>query len=245
MEWTFSDFNLLDELARSSTGAVYKARHIPTSRIVVLKERRCGELGRRSDIMHEINLLTSLHHPNVIECHGHFFGPNDRLYIILEYALYGDLFSHIAQRRKTFSDLTEPDEENLDQLVAPPPCELRLPAAAYFPASFIWQVFQQVSLFLFIVSLSPSLSTQIASGLAYIHSMRILHRCISFILHALFLYKANPVFFQVPATSNPSTFFSASHPAPIIARLASCHGWPKLAISESVSLICLAWSLFV
>ena len=143
-----TDFTILREIARSSTGAVYKARLNSSRQVVVLKERRCSEIGYDSrllqyidrltcfghanhffcvdrpsfprngggvlfefecvpihlrkyhDILHEVNLLGRLRHPNIIQYLGHFFhGERQHLFIILEYAKYGDLFSVIAARR--------------------------------------------------------------------------------------------------------------------------------------------------
>lgn len=94
------DFHIMDELFRSINGAVYKARRKLDRRIVVLKERRCAELGRRRDIMNEVKLLERLRHPNIIECLGSFWDSlRGALYVVLEYAAGGDLHALLQSRR--------------------------------------------------------------------------------------------------------------------------------------------------
>lgn len=53
--WSLDDFFIIAELFRSDNGTVYKARFKNNrSKIVVLKERRCAELGGDGDIMNEV-----------------------------------------------------------------------------------------------------------------------------------------------------------------------------------------------
>ena len=61
-EWNKSDFHIVEEIFRSNTGAVYKARVRRSGEIVVLKERRAPELGRGRGVMeHEVELLEKLY----------------------------------------------------------------------------------------------------------------------------------------------------------------------------------------
>jgi serine/threonine protein kinase len=99
--WAFSDFQVLEELFRSANGAVMKVRRRADGKVYVLKERRAAELGEKEDILHEVNILTSISHPNIIRCYGYFLSDfGDILYIVLEYATMGDLY-HEVTRRKT------------------------------------------------------------------------------------------------------------------------------------------------
>ena len=66
----------------------------------MLKERRFAELGRKRDILNEVDLLEGLDHPNVIKCYGHFWDrETGALFMVLEYADAGDLYTHVMQRR--------------------------------------------------------------------------------------------------------------------------------------------------
>jgi len=93
---TIPDFTSIRELYRSSAGAVYSARFKYDNKKYVLKERSLPELGKRKDIMNEVNLLSQLDHPNVVRCEG-FFRDESRksLFIVLEYCPGGDLKSVI------------------------------------------------------------------------------------------------------------------------------------------------------
>jgi len=67
---SFSDFEEVEEIYRSQTGAVLKAKFKYDRKTYVLKERKLPELGKRKDIMNEVHLLAQLNHPNVIRCEG-------------------------------------------------------------------------------------------------------------------------------------------------------------------------------
>ncbi|GMH95100.1 hypothetical protein TrST_g1575 [Triparma strigata] len=115
-----SDFHVLEELFRSAAGAVFKVRRKKNRMLCVLKERKFAELGRKRDIMNEVALLERLDHPNVIKCYGHFWDhSNGALYMVLEYADSGDLYSHVLKRRTQ---------------------------KQYYPESTLWMMFYQLCL---------------------------------------------------------------------------------------------------
>ena len=100
-----SDFHIIEEIFRSNTGAVYKARVRRSGEMVVLKERRAPELGRGRGVMeHEVELLEKVQDPNVIRCYGHFransaTSRSGSFFMVLEYATGGDLYKQILKRR--------------------------------------------------------------------------------------------------------------------------------------------------
>jgi len=88
--------------------------------LCVLKERKFAELGRKRDILNEVALLKTLSHTNVIKCYGNFWDyGSGALYMVLEYADDGDLFSAVAKRRRE---------------------------GGYWPEEKIWKMFYQLCL---------------------------------------------------------------------------------------------------
>ena len=49
---TLKDYIIIEELFRSNTGAVYKVRRRSDKKVLVLKERRVAELGKRAPADH-------------------------------------------------------------------------------------------------------------------------------------------------------------------------------------------------
>ena len=97
----FSDFTDIKELYRSQAGAVFVARFKYDKKRYILKERTLPELGRRKDMMNEVNLLTQLDHYNVVRCEGYFRDESRKsLFIILEYCADGDLKSMLDDHKK-------------------------------------------------------------------------------------------------------------------------------------------------
>ena len=79
---------------------MFKVRRKRNRQLCVLKERKFAELGRKRDILNEVALLERLDHPNVIKCYGHFWDhASGALYMVLEYADGGDMYSHVQKRR--------------------------------------------------------------------------------------------------------------------------------------------------
>ena len=95
-----NDFTDVKELYRSQVGVVYLAKFKYDNHKYILKERKVAELGKRKDIMNEVNLLLQLDNPNVVRCEGWFFDERIKsLFIVLEYCNGGDLYKLIARRK--------------------------------------------------------------------------------------------------------------------------------------------------
>ena len=116
---TLNDFTILEELFTSLNGAVYKVKHNKTLKLYALKERKRSETGYglillyyfnysisdSHNIAHEVSFLSKFHHPNIIKYYGHFITDIGRLYIILEYAYYGDMQKLILYNKNNNSQL--------------------------------------------------------------------------------------------------------------------------------------------
>jgi NIMA (never in mitosis gene a)-related kinase len=105
---SFSDFYDIKELYRSGAGAVYCAKYKYDKQKYVLKERTLPELGKRKDMMNEVNLLSQLDHENVVKCEGFFRdGERKSLFIVLEYCKGGDLKSLLDKKKAEGQGLEE------------------------------------------------------------------------------------------------------------------------------------------
>ena len=109
-----SDFSVVEELHRSSGGTVYLARHRPSGRKVVLKERRVSELGRDHELDNEVELYERVpRHPNLIAYLGSYRrgaaagrregqrSDGQILVMVFEYAPQGDLHRALLKQRSS------------------------------------------------------------------------------------------------------------------------------------------------
>lgn len=106
---SLSSFQVLEEIHRSPTGAVYRAVHKLSKTRVVLKEKRASELGPGHHADHEARLLQGLQHPNIIRCFGGFQEPRRKsFFLVLEDGTGGDLQTVVRRRGRAgrhFSEL--------------------------------------------------------------------------------------------------------------------------------------------
>ena len=101
-----ADFTIAAELYRSTAGGVYRAKHRPSGRTVVLKERLLAAGG--GDGGNEVKLFERLpSHPNIVEYLGCFETPPDRLHLVFAWASQGDLQALLRQQRAAGRYLSE------------------------------------------------------------------------------------------------------------------------------------------
>lgn len=102
------DFRKLKKLGAGSFGAVFKVRRIKDGETYALKEVDMRRLSPREqeDAVNEIRLLASMRHHNIVRyCEA--FVEREKLYIVLEFARYGDLSGVLKkqkEKRKYFSE---------------------------------------------------------------------------------------------------------------------------------------------
>ena len=95
--WTMQDFEIGRPLGTGKFGRVYLAREKRTKFIVALKVLEKSEIkkaGVEHQIKREIEIQSHLKHPNVLRLYGYFYDKT-RVYLILEYALGGELFKKL------------------------------------------------------------------------------------------------------------------------------------------------------
>ena len=128
-----SDFKIIKELGKGSYGTVYTVKSLINSNIYVMKKMELNHLNPRQQVecYREVSILKKVSHKNIIKYYSSFLEKNI-LYIIMEYAELGDLYSlikHYKKHSKFFSELN------------------------------LWKI-----------------SSEILSGLDYLHSHNIIHR---------------------------------------------------------------------
>ena len=128
-----SDFKIIKELGKGSYGTVYTVKSYLNSNIYVMKKMELNHLTARQQIecYREVSILKKVCHKNIIKYYSSFLD-KDILYIIMEYAELGDLYSLIKHYKKHSKNFTEID---------------------------LWKI-----------------SSEVLSGLDYLHSHNIIHR---------------------------------------------------------------------
>ncbi|KAI8379525.1 kinase-like domain-containing protein [Radiomyces spectabilis] len=106
-EWTVADFDVGEHLGTGKFGTVYVAREKKSQHIVALKILKKEEIEKAKVIRfvkREIEIQSHLNHPNILRLYG-YFHDRDHVYIVLEYAAEGELYTKL-QKRGRFTEPT-------------------------------------------------------------------------------------------------------------------------------------------
>lgn len=93
--WTIDDFEIGRPLGTGKFGRVYLAREKRSKFIVglkVLSKNQLQKAGIETQLRREIEIQSNLRHPNIVRLYGYFFDQT-RIYLIIEYAARGELFT--------------------------------------------------------------------------------------------------------------------------------------------------------
>ncbi|EDW66651.2 aurora kinase C [Drosophila virilis] len=105
--WALSNFDIGRQLGRGKFGNVYLAREKESQFVVALKvlfKRQIGETNVEHQVRREIEIQSHLRHPHILRLYA-YFHDDARIYLVLEYAPQGTLFSALqAQPLKRFDD---------------------------------------------------------------------------------------------------------------------------------------------
>jgi len=96
-QWAMKDFEIGRTLGKGRFATVYLVKERTSSTIVVLKiiyKSVLKELGAEKALRSEIEIQAHLRHPNIIRIYG-YFSDEDRIYLVLEYAMNGDIFNEV------------------------------------------------------------------------------------------------------------------------------------------------------
>ncbi|KAF9352018.1 serine/threonine protein kinase psk1 [Mortierella sp. AD094] len=99
---TPDDFTFLKVIGRGAYGKVYLVRHIASNALYAMKVlKKASIIVHAKDTectMSERKILEAIRHPFIVKLH-YAFQTDHRLYLILEYASGGELFTHLATER--------------------------------------------------------------------------------------------------------------------------------------------------
>ncbi|KAK4483424.1 hypothetical protein RD792_010611 [Penstemon davidsonii] len=98
-QWSIADFEIGKPLGKGKFGRVYLAREIKSKYIVALKvifKEQIDKYKLQHQLRREMEIQTSLRHPNVLRLYG-WFHDSDRIFFILEYAHGGELYKELRK----------------------------------------------------------------------------------------------------------------------------------------------------
>ena len=101
---SLNDYEIIKEIGKGSFSNVYLVKKIISQKEFALKKVNIIKLSEkeRQNSLKEVNFLSDIKDPNVIGYEESFYDENfNYLYLVMEYAQYGDL-STILQKRKKF-----------------------------------------------------------------------------------------------------------------------------------------------
>jgi len=94
-KWCLNDFEIGKPLGKGKFGNVYLAREKLSKYIVALKvifKHQVQKAGCEHQLRREIEIQSHLRHPNILRLYGYFYD-DSRVYMILEYAPKGELYT--------------------------------------------------------------------------------------------------------------------------------------------------------
>ena len=95
-----SNYEIIQEMGRGAFSTVYKIKSKIDNNIYCLKKIN---IKKTSDKKNEINILSKLHHPNLVQ-YISSCSDDEGIYIIMEFCIYGDLYSllHMVKKKKVY-----------------------------------------------------------------------------------------------------------------------------------------------
>ncbi|XP_010903017.2 aurora kinase A isoform X2 [Esox lucius] len=104
--WALENFDIGRPLGKGKFGNVYLARERQTMFILALKvlfKKQLEKAGVEHQLRREVEIQSHLRHPNILRLYG-YFHDTSRVYLILEFAPKGELYSEL-QRCGSFDEI--------------------------------------------------------------------------------------------------------------------------------------------
>ena len=95
-----SQYEIIQEMGRGAFSTVYKIKSKIDNNIYCLKKIN---IKKTPDKRNEINILSKLHHPNLVQ-YISSCSDDEGIYIIMEFCIYGDLYSllHMVKKKRVY-----------------------------------------------------------------------------------------------------------------------------------------------
>ena len=95
-----SKYEIIQEMGRGAFSTVYKIKSKIDNNIYCLKKIN---IKKTPDKNNEINILSKLNHPNLVQYISSCYD-DEGIYIVMEYCIYGDLYSllHMVKKKKVY-----------------------------------------------------------------------------------------------------------------------------------------------
>lgn len=100
-KWSLNDFEIGARLGHGVFGRVFIVRERQTKTIFALKTLRKVELIKSEverQVLREIEIQSHLNHPNILRFYT-WFHDEQRIYLLLEYALQGEVYWHLKKAK--------------------------------------------------------------------------------------------------------------------------------------------------
>ncbi|KAJ8371966.1 hypothetical protein AAFF_G00298390 [Aldrovandia affinis] len=97
--WSLNNFDIGRPLGKGKFGNVYLARERETKFILALKvlfKKQLEKAGVEHQLRREVEIQSHLRHPNILRLYG-YFHDSSRVYLILEFAPKGELYSELQR----------------------------------------------------------------------------------------------------------------------------------------------------
>lgn len=96
-------YDIIKQIGNGSHGDVYLVRSTIDKKKYVMKKIFLKEREKTKDTLHEVNVLSQLKHPNIVEYFESFQIENNQfLCIIMAYCESGDLFTTLQKKKNEF-----------------------------------------------------------------------------------------------------------------------------------------------
>lgn len=105
--YSLSDFEIGKTLGKGKLGKVYCAREKNTGFVCALKvmsKKDIIDFKIEKNFRREVEIQSQLRHKLISRLYGYFYD-SENVYLILEYAIYGELYQHLKTQRR-FNDVT-------------------------------------------------------------------------------------------------------------------------------------------